>query len=216
MNTRSHWFSPARATGALLVALTLFGAACACDSDPRSGPRGEAPSREAESQARAILKVFDRFQGRLKPELKAAIAAGGTAGAIDRCHTVSPELAQQMSRTFAKEARAKFTVRRVSDRPRNSANAPDGFEAKILEQWLGDLAAGRELQAVVRETDEGLRVMKPIRAQGMCLACHGQAGAIEAATRARLRSLYPEDRALGYQAGDLRGAFSAVLGPERP
>ncbi|MEQ9365806.1 MAG: DUF3365 domain-containing protein [Leptospirales bacterium] len=206
---RPFWL--ARAAGALLLALTVFGAAFACDSDSRTGTDALERPGEAQYQAPAILEIFARFQERLKPELKAAIAEGGTAGAIDRCYTVSPELARQMSRTFAGEARREFVVRRVSDRPRNPANAPDAFEAEILRQWLVDLAAGRELQAVVRETDEGLRVMKPIRAQGMCLACHGRAGSIEPATRARLRALYPEDQALGYQTGDLRGAFSAIL-----
>ena len=66
-----------------------------------------------------------------------------------------------------------------------------------------------------RAGENRLRVMQPIRAGGLCLACHGPRETIEAETLARIDALYPQDAATGYAAGDLRGAFSAsILLPE--
>lgn len=39
-----------------------------------------------------------------------------------------------------------------------------------------------------------------------CLACHGPA--IEPKTAAAIEALYPNDEAVGFRVGDLRGAFS--------
>ncbi len=51
------------------------------------------------------------------------------------------------------------------------------------------------------------RYMKAIpTAEKPCLACHGKALAPQ--VRARLDALYPEDRATGYEAGEIRGAFT--------
>jgi len=49
----------------------------------------------------------------------------------------------------------------------------------------------------------------PIYVQPMCLACHGSdlAGPVAA----RIRELYPEDRATGFAMGDFRGMFWAEL-----
>lgn len=193
-----------------LLALSLGIFAFACDSGEEPGQRVNL--RES-PDARSVLKLFAEFQGRLKPELKAAIAEGGTAGAIGRCHSVSPELAALLSREFAADRNRSFTVRRVSDRPRNPDHAPDKFEARVIAEWQAELKAGREIEAVAHQTSQGLRVMQPIRAGAVCLACHGAPETIETETRARLKELYPDDSATGYRAGDLRGAFSAVLGP---
>ncbi|MBL6933600.1 MAG: DUF3365 domain-containing protein, partial [Rhodospirillales bacterium] len=39
-----------------------------------------------------------------------------------------------------------------------------------------------------------------------CLACHG--GNISEEVAAKLDDLYPQDKARGYNAGDIRGAFT--------
>jgi hypothetical protein len=189
--------------GAAVLSFAL--AACTDDNSPaRSSAKSLGPDAP---EAQRALALFDSFQRDLKTELSAAIASGGTAGAIDRCHTVSPALEERLSREG-------ITVRRISDRPRNPAHAPDEFEARALEYWSGELAAGRPLAPRAEQTDAGVRVMRPILVQGMCLACHGDPEQIEARTLAKIRARYPSDRATGYQEGELRGAFSATIARE--
>ena len=65
---------------------------------------------------------------------------------------------------------------------------------------------------VVSEPDgRYFRFMKTIGVKPMCLQCHGSAEQIPPTSAAMLSKLYPNDRAVGYAAGDLRGASSVKL-----
>jgi hypothetical protein len=52
------------------------------------------------------------------------------------------------------------------------------------------------------------RYMKalPVPADMPCLKCHGEQ--LDPAVQARLKELYPGDKATGYKTGDLRGAVT--------
>jgi hypothetical protein len=50
--------------------------------------------------------------------------------------------------------------------------------------------------------------MKAIGVAPQCLMCHGSTEQIAEPLRVQLQTLYPHDRAVGYRAGDLRGAVS--------
>jgi hypothetical protein len=47
---------------------------------------------------------------------------------------------------------------------------------------------------------------KPIVMQPMCVACHGSSDQISPEVKAKLSELYPNDKAVNYQPGQLRGA----------
>jgi hypothetical protein len=51
--------------------------------------------------------------------------------------------------------------------------------------------------------------VEPIYTKPLCTACHGSA--VEPALLAHIRERYPEDRAVGFEEGDLRGLFWVVL-----
>jgi hypothetical protein len=50
--------------------------------------------------------------------------------------------------------------------------------------------------------------MKAIPTEAMCLTCHGTE--ISPAVLTRVNQLYPQDKAIGFKEGDLRGAFVVV------
>ncbi|MPQ96322.1 DUF3365 domain-containing protein, partial [Thioclava sp. JE_KL1] len=50
------------------------------------------------------------------------------------------------------------------------------------------------------------RYMKPIPTGAVCLSCHGTH--IAPAVKQKLNELYPHDKAVGFNKGDIRGAFS--------
>jgi hypothetical protein len=50
--------------------------------------------------------------------------------------------------------------------------------------------------------------MRALPTQPLCLACHGDAASLSPAVSARLKELYPEDRAVGYTVGQIRGAMT--------
>ncbi len=53
--------------------------------------------------------------------------------------------------------------------------------------------------------------LKPIGTQPMCLTCHGPRESIDTAIVDVLESAYPDGRAVGFAAGDLRGWFWAEV-----
>jgi hypothetical protein len=166
--------------------------------------KAPAAPREVERARAAAAALTTDLRARLMEEMK----AGGPAAAVKVCSEVAPSYA-------AKHSVDGLTVRRVSERWRNPADAPDVYETGKLRE----LAAGHAKGALPLESwewvGEGaarrLRYLKPITIGGPCLACHGDAAAIKPEVAALLRERYPEDRATGYRDGDLRGAVSVVV-----
>ncbi|HAJ92017.1 MAG TPA: hypothetical protein DCO71_05280, partial [Gammaproteobacteria bacterium] len=105
-----------------------------------------------------------------------------------------------------------WNVGRTSLKVRNPANAPDAWERSVLESFEKRKDAGEDpvkmeyYEVVRQEGVKELRYMKAIPTAKLCLACHGEN--IDSITRTRLEKLYPDDQAMGYKAGDIRGAFS--------
>jgi hypothetical protein len=48
-------------------------------------------------------------------------------------------------------------------------------------------------------------VLRPIGTVSLCTTCHGSTSELSADVRERLRALYPQDEAVGFREGDLRG-----------
>lgn len=183
--------------GLLLLALTV--GQCA---EPK--PDAELQAFRNQSEDR-----FSGFQSELQKALMAGIQAKGAAGAIGECKTVSPALEQKYTNEGS-------SVRRISAKPRNPANAPDAFEAVILREWEQGLKEGRAPTTVARRDGSRLRVLKPIRIPGgLCLNCHGDPKTFPPALQSALQKSYPEDKATGYRVGQLRGAFSATRSNEQ-
>ena len=91
---------------------------------------------------------------------------------------------------------------------------PDAWEQRALADFAARAAQGEDYQTMARaevvEEPGGryFRFMKPIPVQEACLACHGGSKDIDEPVQAKLTELYPNDQAVGYRVGDLRGAFS--------
>jgi len=150
----------------------------------------------------------------LKTELASALSSAGPTGAIAVCRTRAPDIAAKLSRESG------AVVSRTALRVRNPANAPDEMQRAVLEQFAGDLAAGRTempLEAAVEINRGGRmerRYMRAIPMDAMCLACHGPQLAPEVASA--IASDYPGDQATGFEPGQLRGAISVVWPATQP
>ena len=91
---------------------------------------------------------------------------------------------------------------------------PDAWERAALED-LDRRAAAQESAAGLERAeltqDNGKPVHGYIRAlptAALCAGCHGTPDRVTAAVAARLKELYPDDRALGYSVGEIRGAIT--------
>lgn len=157
-----------------------------------------------EESRNTALQFMQSLGGTLKQQLE----AGGAENAIGVCKHVAPQLAADYSKDGS-------IVKRVSLKNRNpTLGVPDAWEREVLRQFEqghrdGKPSAEMEMTAVVEE--EGgrwFRYMKAIPTQPMCLQCHGTPEVIPEGVKAILAKEYPDDQAIGYQAGDIRGAIS--------
>jgi hypothetical protein len=141
--------------------------------------------------------------------LTAEIAKGGPASAIGVCRDKAPQMAKAASEETG------WSIRRVSLRNRNPKAVPDAWERAALEDFDKRAAAG-ESPATLEKHEEivssdGQRTYRYIRAlptQPLCVNCHGAPEDLAPGVAQRLHELYPDDKAVGYRPGEIRGAIT--------
>lgn len=153
------------------------------------------------NESRALIK---EFAGQLKSRLKAAMKDGGPVNAIEVCNITAPDIASNLSNEFT------WKIGRTSLKTRNASNLPDSWEAQVLRQFEQRKLSGEDISKLdyYENTEKGFRYMKAIPTQGLCLTCHGES--IPEAVKVKLQELYPQDKATGFKAGDIRGAFTLL------
>ncbi len=168
-------------------------------------PATESMQPDASLLAGQAQASVAAFASALKSELTSAMQTGGPLEAIEVCNAKAPAIAQEISLQQGVE------LTRVSERNRNPGNAPNEWQATVLQEFQARRAAGEDTGSLVwhdiSETDGGreFRFMQAIPTVPMCLACHGQSIAPPVAQK--IAELYPGDKATGFSEGDLRGAF---------
>lgn len=195
------------------ILLTFFGlllalAACKNDRTADTPPADAAAPALTEAEKTQYREKGQEIAlatfGALSSQLKAALQEGGVAHAVQYCNTVAYPLVDSLSAVHDAE------IRRTTLKVRNPADAPTEAERTVLEAYHAQAAAGEELKPVVQAVDEQtIAFYAPIKMQGLCLSCHGKLGeTLQPADYAVIKSLYPEDEAIGYSDGDLRGMWS--------
>jgi len=152
---------------------------------------------------RATIKDFG---GALKAKLVEALKSKGAIAALEVCYAEAPKIATEKSEASG------ITIGRTSLKPRNADNAPDHWEVAVLNVFEERKAQGEDpaklefYEVLENEGQKQLRYMKAIPTDASCLTCHG--GEITPEIQAKLQELYPNDQAVGFKQGDIRGAFS--------
>jgi len=155
--------------------------------------------------------IGQEFMGALLGRMTSVHAESGPAKAAEVCSKEAPEIAQKYASLYG------VSIYRVSDRLRNTKNGASVSERRVLRQWAKQLETVSDSQPVTlvpvefQDQQKGqpvTKMMVPIRiAKSICLDCHGSERDIDAGTKAILMAKYPQDRAVGYRMGDLRGAL---------
>lgn len=140
-------------------------------------------------------KIAEETKKNLVGNLTKQISENGAENALAFCNVNAIPLTQKL------EAEYGVTIKRVSDKNRNPDNAANAKELKIIEQFKAQLAKKEELKAT---TEEGV-FYAPITTNAMCMQCHGSEKDIKSEVLAKIKSLYPEDKAIGYKENELRG-----------
>lgn len=186
----------------LLLALSMALAVSAANAKP------PADAMEAvAAEIKASRAAAQQFGAMLKDALQQAVKNGGPVSGIAVCHDQASQIADQLSKEL------EMLVGRTSLKIRNPSNTPDNWELAVLKQFEARKAQGEsadklEFFAVIPD-DQGqqtFRYMKAIPTAALCLTCHGEN--IPPEVDAKLKELYPYDKARGFREGELRGAFT--------
>lgn len=152
--------------------------------------------------------VASSIPPKLLAVLKAEIEKGGPEGAMVVCREKAPEMAKAASE------KTGWKIRRVSLKNRNPKAVPDAWEQAALEDFDRRAAAGEspakleKAELVTEGGSKSYRYMKALPTQPLCLECHGSSADISPAVKAKLAELYPDDKAVGYSVGQIRGAMT--------
>jgi hypothetical protein len=158
------------------------------------------------AEVAASREIAQEFMQTLKKELQAAMQEGGPVNAVSVCNLTAPAIASTYS------IRNGWDVGRTSLKARNPGNAPEAWERAVLVSFEERKRAGEDpammefYEVVSQNGSKELRYMKAIPTAPLCLACHGEQ--LDSIVKTRIETLYPQDQALGYKVGDIRGAFS--------
>ncbi len=148
------------------------------------------------------LTIVLTTKGTLGKNLITTIQKDGTEAAVTLCNERAIALTDSMAIAL------NATVKRVSDKNRNPDNACNKEELAYINQAKNQLAKDGKASPKLIETDDKATGYYPIVTNAMCLQCHGTITEdITTQTLNKITTLYPEDKATGYAANELRGIW---------
>ena len=174
---------------------------------------GVALSVHAQTNEKLLLDesraIANLIVNQVRDELVREIERTSPMRAITVCKYSVPEITSSISRQKG------VRVTRVALRPRNpSLGEPDAWEQKVLLDFEKRVAKGEKAdvleyhQIVSEPAGRSFRYMKSIAVSPPCLLCHGPVEQLSEGVRAMLQQEYPNDRAVEYRLGQVRGAVS--------
>lgn len=208
----------------LLFAISLYCLSCGnqnLDEKQRETVQNEMKNREVKKVSDVDIlnkaKTFgaylaDTSQKTLSKTLISTIQKEGVEAALSYCNVVAYPLMDSLSGIYNAQ------IKRASFDTRNPRDAPDEFEAQLLEAYQYAVDNDKPLTDDVQFTDNKEYVLytRPIALNnGVCLNCHGRVGdQIQPNVAKKLAELYPNDKATGHELGDLRGMWSIKIPTE--
>lgn len=149
------------------------------------------------------METFKTLSGTLQEKMQ----EGGPALALDYCNTNAYPLTESMSEKY------DVTIKRTALYYRNPANKPSAQEESVLNDYQKMMNEGQTPEAVVKVNDDDQAVYyAPIVLAPACVKCHGEPDVeIQPEVYDKILHLYPEDKATGFAAGDLRGIWSITF-----
>jgi len=169
-------------------------------------------SKDGEKQKQTEQHVIDsealikEYMTMLKSELTSALKHAPPEDAINACNQSAPVISAALYEKYG------WKIGRTSLKTRNQSNAPDAWEKKILDSFETRRTEGEPVQDLTHQETTNMdgkktfRYMKAIPTMMLCLDCHGEN--LSPKVQAKLNEVYPDDKAVNFKHGDIRGAFT--------
>ena len=169
----------------------------ACENNKLSKTEQEEYIQKGKEITKASFKE-------LSTNLMAQMKLGGPKQAVPFCNTKAMPITLKMAEKF------NVTIKRTSDKVRNTENKATERELQIIEAYKTSLENNNALSPIAEiNSDKNKRFYAPIIIKEKCLVCHGKPNEqLTIKTDSLIKSYYPLDKATGYKNGDLRGIWS--------
>ena len=143
----------------------------------------------------------------LKNALKNAINEGGLEYAIEFCNIEAIPITDSVSITESVE------IKRLAKKYRNPLNETDSVESEIYKTYILDWLSGKPLKPrIIPNENQHPVYYNPIFVGALCLNCHGEVGSnIQLDLANTIQELYPEDKAIDFKQGQLRGMWAITF-----
>ena len=166
----------------------------------------EAKKYEALQEAPNYLalgkEMAMKTKGVLGKNLLHAIKTKGTEHAVSFCSTKAYPLTDSMATSL------NASIKRVSDQNRNPNNEAKGAALEYIQAAKLALQNGEKINPKIIHINGQIEAFYPIMTNNMCLQCHGSVEQdITSKTYAKIKSLYPDDKAVNYGPNELRGIW---------
>lgn len=142
----------------------------------------------------------------LGSNLMSALKNNGELGALEFCNINAQKLTDDQSKNLNLE------IKRVSDRPRNKINAASTEEIQLIQMYREKIQNKNKLVPTQIDKTTNFIAYFPIETNESCLKCHGIVGKdIKEGVYLKIKSLYPNDVAVGYKVNEIRGLFRVSM-----
>ena len=142
----------------------------------------------------------------LSSNLQKAMKEGGVSRAVTYCNSKAFPLVDSLELFY------QATIKRTSLKVRNPLNKPTQEEHAQLLRYQKQLDKGESLEPVLLKNKEETIFHAPIFLMDVCQKCHGTRGEeVLEEDYEIIQSLYPNDLAMGYKSGELRGMWSITF-----
>lgn len=139
-------------------------------------------------------------QKALMMNVAGAIKKGGTEYAVEFCNEKAMPITDSLSKQH------HVSISRITNQTRNSSNYLKTDTDKAVFKSFEDNSS--LVDSLVKEGEKYAYYKRINTALPTCVKCHGNPESdIEPATYTKIKTLYPNDKAIGYSMDELRGLW---------
>lgn len=173
----------------------MFGSILSCNTS--------LSTKEKESYIVKGNEIAQASFNELSSQLMAQMKQGGPTQAIPFCNIQALPITNQLSEKY------NVTIKRTSDKIRNPDNKATPRELEIIEDYKS-LSSIKNILSPIVELDNNNKkhYYAPVLLKSNCIVCHGE---LSKSTDSIIKVLYPNDLAIGYKEGNLRGIWSITF-----
>ncbi len=163
-------------------------------------------SKTLQEENKQLLQLGDSIateaQYVLLQNVAEAMQQGGSDHAVEFCNANALSITSKIADNF------KSSIQRLSDKNRNPNNAISTKQDSLAWQRV----KAEKSDFIVQSKNGEKHYYKPISiTMPTCLKCHGSKTDIPESTQKIIAQKYPNDKAIDYKTGDLRGMWKIQL-----